>query len=41
MKRGLQGKYTVISTAGETAKAFVPVPLPPSPLPELWSKLPA
>ena len=31
MERGLQGKYVTISTAGETAQAFVPVPLPPKP----------
>lgn len=31
MKRDLQGKYVTISTVGETARAFVPAPLPPSP----------
>lgn len=31
MKRGVQGKYVVISTVGEKAKAFVPKPLPPLP----------
>jgi Fic family protein len=31
MKRNLQGQYTAISTAGETAQAFVPAPLPPRP----------
>jgi len=31
MKRKLQGKYVTISTAGEEARAFVPVPLPPEP----------
>lgn len=31
MERGPQGKYVTISTAGETAKAFVPAPLPPQP----------
>lgn len=31
MKRALQGKYLTISTVGETAKAFVPAPLPPKP----------
>jgi len=42
MKRELQGKYVTISTVGETAQAFVPAPLPPSPpidwTPELRSK---
>ncbi|MDR2891716.1 MAG: Fic family protein [Deltaproteobacteria bacterium] len=36
MKRQLQGYYLPISTAGETAKAFVPNPLPPEP-PIEWS----
>jgi Fic family protein len=31
MKRPLQGEYTVISTVGEKARAFVPAPLPPVP----------
>ncbi len=31
MKRALQGEYTVISTVGEKARAFVPAPLPPVP----------
>ncbi|ABW66225.1 Fic family protein [Desulfosudis oleivorans] len=31
MKRELQGRYVTISTVGETAKAFVPSPLPPRP----------
>jgi Fic family protein len=31
MERGLQGKYITIATAGETAKAYVPAPLPPKP----------
>ncbi len=31
MKRPLQGKYITISTVGETAKAFLPSPLPPKP----------
>ncbi len=31
MKRSLQGKYVTISTLGETAKAFLPSPLPPEP----------
>lgn len=31
MKRSLQGKYITISTVGETAKAFLPSPLPPVP----------
>lgn len=31
MKRGIQGHYVVITTVGETAKAFVPAPLPPRP----------
>ena len=42
MKRGLQGRYTTLSTVGEKAKAFVPKPLPPHPpidwTPELRSK---
>ncbi|MDD1649842.1 MAG: hypothetical protein LUO80_05545 [Methylococcaceae bacterium] len=42
MKRELQGKYVIISTVGEKAKAFVPAPLPPRPpidwTPELRSK---
>ena len=36
MKRGIQGKYTTISTVSEVARAFVPAPLPPSP-PLVWS----
>jgi Fic family protein len=31
MKRGLSGHYVTISTVGETARAFVPFPLPPDP----------
>jgi len=31
MKRDIQGHYVVITTVGETAKAFVPAPLPPRP----------
>jgi len=31
MKRNLQGHYVTISTEGETARAFVPYPLPPNP----------
>lgn len=31
MKRGLQGHYETVSTVGETVKAFIPDPLPPSP----------
>lgn len=42
MKRALQGKYVTISTVGEKAQAFVPLPLPPQPsiewTPELHSK---
>lgn len=42
MKRELQGRYVTISTAGETARAFVPAPLPPRPpidwTPQLRSK---
>jgi Fic family protein len=30
MKRGKQGEYVSIATAGETARAFVPAPLPPA-----------
>jgi Fic family protein len=36
MKRKLQGCYKPISSAGEKAKAFIPLPLPPSP-PIEWS----
>jgi cell filamentation protein, protein adenylyltransferase len=36
MKRKLQGKYVAISTVGEKARAFVPLPLPPDP-PIDWS----
>jgi len=36
LKREQQGKYVVISTVGEKAKAFVPSPLPPKP-PIEWS----
>jgi Fic family protein len=36
MRRDLQGKYETISTAGETARAFIPSPLPPIP-PIEWS----
>ncbi len=42
MKRDLQGQYVTITTVGETAKAFVPAPLPPTPpiawTPELHNK---
>ena len=42
MKRELQGRHVTISTAGEKAQAFVPMPLPPRPpidwTPELRSK---
>ncbi|HHP7234696.1 MAG TPA: Fic family protein [Desulfobacterales bacterium] len=31
MQRGLQGHYVTISTACESARAFVPAPLPPTP----------
>ncbi|GIK31285.1 MAG: Fic family protein [Armatimonadetes bacterium] len=31
MKRGLQGRYVVLSKVGEEARAFVPAPLPPDP----------
>ena len=31
MQRELQGVYVTISTVGETARAFVPTPLPPHP----------
>ncbi len=31
MKRGLQGRYVVLSKVGEVARAFVPAPLPPDP----------
>jgi Fic family protein len=36
MKRDLQGSYVTISTVGETARAFIPSPLPPVP-PIEWS----
>lgn len=35
MKRGIQGRYETVSTVGETVKAFVPNPLPPTPPLEL------
>ena len=42
MQRELQGVYVTISTVGETARAFVPTPLPPHPpidwTPELRNK---
>ncbi len=42
MKRGIQGYYITVSTAGEKAQAFVPEPLPPDPsvhwTPELRNK---
>ncbi|MEZ5064062.1 MAG: Fic family protein [bacterium] len=31
MRRGTTGRYEVVTTAGEQARAFVPAPLPPSP----------
>ncbi len=31
MHRGATGRFRVTSTAGETARAFIPEPLPPSP----------
>ena len=39
MKRGIQGHYDTISTVGETVKAFVPNPLPPTPPLELSGPL--
>ena len=36
MKRDLQGSYVTISTTAETARAFIPSPLPPMP-PIEWS----
>ncbi len=39
MKRGIQGYYETISTVGETVKAFVPNPLPPTPPLELSGPL--
>jgi len=36
MKRTLQGHYETISTVGEKTRAFVPLPLPPSP-PIVWT----
>jgi len=39
MKRNLQGHYVTISTVGETARAFVPYPLPPNPSLEWKSEL--
>jgi Fic family protein len=36
MKRSLQGRYLKVATAGESFKAFVPLPLPPRPAIE-WS----
>jgi len=42
MKRELQGHYVTLSTVGEKAQAFVPLPLPPNPpidwTPELRSR---
>lgn len=37
MKRGIQGHYVTISTAGERAHAFIPKPLPPHPAIE-WTQ---
>lgn len=31
MERPLQGRYLKVATAGESFKAFVPAPLPPTP----------
>ncbi len=39
MNRDLQGHYITISTVGEKAQAFVPAPLPPTPLIEWSSEL--
>ena len=39
MKRGLQGKYEIISTIGEKVKAFIPNPLPPFPTLEITGEL--
>lgn len=38
MKRKETGSYVIISTVGEKAKAFIPAPLPPRPLPEIDAK---
>lgn len=39
MHRGPSGHYLPISTVGETAKAFVPAPLPPTPPLEIDGEL--
>lgn len=39
MKRGRQGTYQTTTTVGETVKAFVPHPLPPTPPLELFGVL--
>ncbi|MCB1228454.1 MAG: hypothetical protein KDK99_21785, partial [Verrucomicrobiales bacterium] len=39
MKRGLTGHYLSISTVGETARAYIPHPLPPVPPLELDGEL--
>lgn len=39
MKRGIQGRYETVSTVGETVRAFVPNPLPPTPQLELSGSL--
>ena len=39
MKRGIQGRYEVVSTVGEKVKAFIPNPLPPSPALEISMSL--
>lgn len=38
MKRKDTGSYVIISTVGERAKAYIPAPLPPRPLPEIDAK---
>ncbi|MDW8383130.1 MAG: Fic/DOC family N-terminal domain-containing protein, partial [Verrucomicrobiota bacterium] len=35
MKRGTTGEYRITSASGEAVRAFVPLPLPPSPPVEL------
>ena len=35
MQRGTTGTYTATTVAGETVRAFVPAPLPPTPALEL------
>ena len=38
MKRGVTGRYETSTSGGETVRAFVPAPLPPDPMLDLYGE---